>query len=156
MDINTVVLGVIDMTHKDRGHYAGKHPEDQKVNPEVTEAVKQTSSDGEISCAEAFRIAEDFNVPPGEVGFAIDSLEITMVKCQLGLYGYQPEKRIVKPAESVSDNLEEAIREALKEGRLPCRAAWDIAKSMGKRKMEISSACEALKIKISRCQLGAF
>ncbi|UCF83859.1 MAG: hypothetical protein JSV50_22335 [Desulfobacteraceae bacterium] len=144
------------MTHENKGHYAKKHPAHSKVKPEIAQAVKQRASDREISCAAAHKIAADLGVQPDEVGFGLDLLEIRIVKCQLGLYGFRPEKRVVKPAEGVSESLEGAIKESLIEERLLCTAAWDIAERFGIARMDVSSACEALKIKISSCQLGAF
>lgn len=144
------------MTHEDRGHYAKKHPADRKVKPEITQAVKQKSSDGEISCVAAHKIAAGLEVSPEEVGFGIDLLEVRIVKCQLGLFGYRPEKKVVKPAESVSETLEKTLKEATLDGRLSCSTVWDIAQRLGMAKMKISSACEALKIKLISCQLGAY
>lgn len=144
------------MTHRDRGHYARKHPDDREVDEKVAQAVKQHASEGEISCASAFQVAEDLEVPPEEVGFTIDVSEIRIVKCQLGLYGYRPKKKAIEPAESVPPNLEKAIRGSLLNDRLPCTASWKIAESQGLPKMAVASACEALGIKISPCQLGAF
>lgn len=144
------------MTHEDAGHYKKKHPSDREPKPEVVQAVKRKASNEEISCAAAHRIAEDTKTPPLEVGVAVDCLEIRLTKCQLGLYGYRPHKRIVKPAETVSNDLRDAIRESLVNGRLSCKAAWEIARDHGLSKMEVSSACEALKTKIFSCQLGAF
>ena len=144
------------MTYKDRGNYAGKHPEDRKVDEKVAQAVKEHASKDEISCASAFKIVKDLAVQSDEVGFTIDALEITIVKCQLGLYGYLPNKKVIKPAESVPPDLEKAIREAVVNDRLFCATSWEIAESYGLSKMEVSSACEALGIKISPCQLGAF
>jgi hypothetical protein len=133
-----------------------KHSPDKKVNEEVAAAAKARVKDGEVPCAVAFSIAEDMKVSPAEVGFTLDMVDIRVVKCQLGLYGYKPNKRIVKPAERVSPELEKAIRDALANGRLPCLHAWQIAERFGLRKMEVSSACETLGIKISACQLGSF
>ena len=144
------------MTHGDRGHYGKKHPPERKVSPELADALKQTVSKGEISCAAAFKIAADLKVSPAEVGFTIDSLEVTLVKCRLGLYGYKPQRKIVGPADTVSQDLKEAIRGAVVEGRLSCAASWEIADRFGMAKMDVSSACETLKVKISSCQLGAF
>ena len=144
------------MTHEDAGHYAKKHSAERNVNPEITEAVKQRASDGSLSCAAAHKTAVDLGVPPEEIGVGIDLLEMRIVKCQLGLYGYRPEKKVVKPAEAVSETLEGSIKESLVEGRLSCTTAWDIAKRLGISKMDVSSACEALKIKMVSCQLGAF
>jgi hypothetical protein len=144
------------MTHEDAGHYAKKHPAGRNVTPEITEAVRQRASDGAISCVAAHKIAVDLGVPPEEIGVGVDLLELRIVKCQLGLYGYRPEKKVVKPAETVSAALEGAIKESLVKGKLSCTAAWDIAKRHGVAKMDVSSACETLKIKMVSCQLGAF
>ena len=66
------------------------------------------------------------------------------------------QEKKVKPVDSVSPELEKAIREGLVDNRLPCEVAWEIAKKSGISKMDVSSACEALEIKISSCQLGTF
>lgn len=144
------------MTRKNKGHYAKKHPPDRKIDQKIVEALKEYISGGKISCAAAFRIVRDTKVSPSEVGFVIDVLEISIAKCQLGLFGYRPRKKIVRPANSVSSALEDAIRQALVKNRLSCAAAWEIAENFGLGKMEVTSACEALRLKISSCQLGAF
>lgn len=144
------------MTHEDKGHYAKKHPPHLKVNQEIASAVKVNSSENRISCTNAFKIVEKMGVKPSEVGFTIDSLEISLTKCQLGLYGYGPERKAIKPMENVSKDLEDAINSSLEDGRLACKSAWEIAKKFNIAKMDVSSACETLKIKIGSCQLGAF
>ncbi|MEW6669982.1 MAG: hypothetical protein AB1512_32630 [Thermodesulfobacteriota bacterium] len=144
------------MTAKDRGSYARKHPSGRKPGEEISRVVAERAKVSQIPCAVAFTVVEDLNVPPAEVGLAADVLEIAIVKCQLGLFGYQPEKRIVKPAASVLPALEAKIRQGLLNGRLPCATAWQIAEEFHVPKMEVSSACETLKIKVSPCQLGAF
>ena len=144
------------MAHKDKGSYSKKHPPDRKVNEQISGEVRARSSKGEIPCAVAFDIADRFRASPAEVGFTIDSLEITVTKCQMGLFGHGAKKMAIEPAETVSAELEETIRESLVDGRLPCAAAWAIAESLGLGKMDVSSACEALKVKISSCQLGTF
>jgi len=144
------------MTRKDKGRYAKKHPSDRKIDRTVAEAAKERILEGKISCAAAFQIVSDLKVSPAEVGFTIDCLEIPITGCQLGLFGYNPQKKTVNPADSVSSTLEEAIRQALVWDRLPCVAAWEIGERFGLGKMEVTSACEALKVKISSCQLGTF
>ena len=148
--------GVDLMARKDKGHYGKKHPSDRKIDQKLAEAVQDRISEGEIACAAAFKIVGDLEVSPLEVGFTIDVLEIRVTKCQLGLFGYNPPKGFVKPAESVSPGLEDAIRKALVNDRLSCAAAWEIAERLGIGKMDVTAACEALKIKISSCQLGTF
>jgi hypothetical protein len=144
------------MTHEDEGHFGKKHSPDRKVKEPVRAMVKAKVADGAMACAVAFEVAASLGIPPEEVGFTLDVLEVKVVKCQLGLFGYAPVKRIVKPAERVPPDLEKAIRGALVNGRLPCASAWALAEKRRLRKMEISSACETLGIKIGPCQLGTF
>ena len=144
------------MTHEDEGHYANKHPRDRKVAPEIAEAVKERAPEGSIACAAAFKVVGGLNVEPSEVGFTIDSLEIKITHCQMGIFGYPEGKRPIKPPESVPDDLKKAIEGSLVEGKLPCKRAWEVAEEFRIGKMDVSSACETLKVKVSKCQLGAF
>jgi hypothetical protein len=144
------------MASKDKGHYGAKHSGGTVVANEITEAVRKRSRQGALTCPLAFKIAGELAVLPGEVGRAMDLLEVNIVKCQLGLFGYSPVRKIVPPAQSVSDELEAALRKAMTDGRLPCAEAFRIAKEFKLAKIRVSSACEKLKIKISACQLGAF
>lgn len=91
-----------------------------------------------------------------EIGVAIDMLNINIAHCQLGLFGYDGKTKAVTPAESVSPQLEADIRAALVGNRLPCAAAWKIAEHSNLKRMDVCAACEALKIKVKPCQLGAF
>jgi len=144
------------MAQKDRGHYALKHAFNKKPNQRIAKAIREKVNNGELSCSNAFKIAKELGASPAEVGLTLDLLEIPVIQCQLGLFGHRPQKRIVKAAEVISTPLEEAIHRNLVKGRLPCPAAWEIAKSLMVSKMAVSMACESLKIKICNCQLGAF
>jgi hypothetical protein len=111
---------------------------------------------GEINCADATAIAENLRVDMLKVGETLDLLEIRLKRCQLGLFGFAGKKLIVEPAVKVSPELEKAIRGNLSDGRLSCLSAWKIADGMDLARMDVTSACEALKIKVKPCQLGAF
>jgi hypothetical protein len=144
------------MTHRDAGHYSNKHGPGDTPNPAVAEAVQEKARDGQIGCAQVFAVASEQGVSPADAGRTLDLLEIKLNKCQLGLFGYPSGKSIVEPADQVSPELESAIRSGLVSERLPCAAAWKIAEELNLRKMDVSSAAEALGIKIKPCQLGAF
>ena len=126
------------------------------IDAAIVEAVKKSSVNNELACADATAVAVTLNKPMLEVGLALDLLEVSITKCQLGLFGYYPQKRIVSPAQYITSELEQAIRERLVNGALPCDAAWEIAEKAALPKMKVASACEALKIKIKPCQLGTF
>jgi hypothetical protein len=144
------------MTREQGPKFSEKHAADTQMDPAVKQKVEDKIKNNEISCAVAFQIAEELKAAPAEVGKGIDLLDIRLVKCQLGLFGYRPGKKAIKPKSPQSRDLEEAIHLALVEKKLSCRAAWDIAHRFNVPKMAVSAACEALNIKIKPCQLGAF
>ena len=111
-----------------------------------------------ITCADAHRIALDKNLDPSVVGEAIDASEIRIVQCDLGLFGYNTAtNKMVKPAESVPDEIQKVIKEKLDtSGKLNCLLAWNIADEFNISRLDIANICEKLKIKINLCQLNAF
>jgi hypothetical protein len=144
------------MTHQDAGHYRAKHPIDTELDPKIAEAITQKTTDGRITCAAAHKTAAKLYVSPADVGVAIDLLEIRIKKCQLGLFGYGAQKNAVKPAQRVSPELQDAIKASLVNNRISCLSCWEIAERFGIDRIDISAACEALHVRISSCQLGAF
>jgi len=144
------------MTHEDAGHYKAKHAPGSSVDPDLEKAVREKVSENGITCAAAHKIAEAFAIDPLEVGKALDLMEIRLHKCQLGLFGYKPEKRIIKPAPHVSPALADRLRSASPEGRIACSAVWQVADQFGISRLETAAACEALDLKVTPCQLGAF
>lgn len=144
------------MTHEDANNYAAKHPPETELNPRIAEAVKKSAVEEKITCTAAHEIAAKMGVSPADVGATIDLLGIRINECQLGLYGYRPQRKIVKPAKEVSPSLEETINGRKKDNRISCLSCFEIAENLGIDRMEISAACEALKIKISPCRLGSF
>jgi hypothetical protein len=144
------------MTRKHEGHYTDKHGHDREINPEIAELAEKKASGKELSCVAAFRIVDDLDVEPSEVGATLDFLEIKIAKCQLGIFGHGKDKKVAKPMEHVPELLEKQIRENMINETLWCKNAWKIADGLRLPKMEITSACDSLGIKISPCQLGAF
>lgn len=136
--------------------FSDKYGPDAKPDPEIAKRIEKRGKNREISCAVAFDIAGELEVSPAEVGKAADLMEYRLVKCQLGLFGYWPEKAIVNPAQPEDKNIIDGIKNGLVDHRLPCETAWEIADRFRVRKMTVSAACEALGIKIKPCQLGAF
>ena len=141
---------------KKKGKYSEKRTGEKLLDPGLKNAIKEKIMDGSMPCAVAFIVSENMNVLPQEVGYAVDMMDIPISKCQLGLFGNLPFGKIVQRADSITPELEAAIRESLVDGRLSCSSSWEIAKRFFVTKMKVSSVCEALGIKISACQLGAF
>jgi hypothetical protein len=144
------------MTHEDAGHYAAKHPRGTELNAALAAEIEKRAAQATLTCAAAHAIAAALEVAPAEVGRCLDLMEIRLTKCQLGLFGYTPEKKIVSPAEQVAPGLAKVITAAMVDGRIACAAAWQIAAREGLKRLAMSAACEALKVKVKPCQLGAF
>ncbi len=125
---------------------------DEKIQKIIAEKVKNN----DLPCAVAFDISAQLGIAPADIGSYADANKLHLIKCQMGLFGYKPEKKIVKAADVVSPELETAIKAKLVNDRLPCNAAWMLAEKFEINKMEVSGACETLGIKIKPCQLGAF
>jgi hypothetical protein len=143
------------MTHEDAGHYAAKH-KGAKLNEKIAVKVREKMADDILSCGAAHVIAEELGVAASEVGITLDLLEVRIGKCQMGLFGYGEKKRIVKPADKVEPELQKEIESLLVDGRLPCKAAWELAKKFQIKRLDLANACEKLKIKINSCQIGSF
>ena len=134
----------------------GMTDSDGPLDAALKEAILQETDAGKLPCAKAFRIAETRQTTREEIGRWADRLDIRLNKCQLGLFGYTPDKKIIAPADHVDDTLREAIASASTSGRISCKQVWDIAAGLDIARMNVSSACEAMRVKITHCQLGAF
>ncbi len=144
------------MKKKSRQGYAAKHDASVKLDEALAEALKTEVEDGGISCRNAHAIAGRQNKSPREAGTVMDLLNLRIIRCQLGLFGYTPRKRIVKPAETIDPELAKALHAAQENGRIGCEAAWSIAARRQIPRLTVAETCEALNIKINDCQLGAF
>ena len=136
--------------------FSTKHGPNEKPDISIkNEILKQTKNE-KLPCAVAFEIAKVLQVSPEKVGKTADLMNFKLTKCQLGLFGYQPKKKIVHPQDNIKEDVKNAVSDALVQGRLSCKRAWDIASRLHVGKMTVSSSCEAMEIKITDCQLGAF
>jgi hypothetical protein len=147
------------MTHDEQGRYSKKETAAGEHDPRVLAAVERAAGGGGLACADAERLAADTGAGQGAIGAAADSREIKLVGCQLGLFGYETadgRHPAFGPAGTVAPGLERRLGEVLVDGRLPCAAAWAVAAELRIARIDVARAAEALRLKISRCQLGAF
>lgn len=144
------------MSCDSRSSFSSKHEAGSRVDPVIRQQLEAHAKNGEISCAVAFEVARICGTSPDKIGKNADLMELRLVKCQMGLFGYHPEKKKVTPSSEPDESVRNEISAHLIDGKLPCKSAWEIASRLNMRKMQISSVCETLGIKISNCQLGAF
>jgi len=136
--------------------YSDKHGDAVQIDEAVAGRVRSRAKNQELPCAVAFDIAADLECEPAKIGQTTDLLNYRLSKCQLGLFGYRPEKKIVKAALPSDPQLEAAIKNQATDGKITCKDAWEMAARFDISKMTVSAGCEALGIKIKPCQLGAF
>ena len=144
------------MDNGGKKQFSEKHGAAVKPNNAINNEVSKRAKNGELPCAVAFDIATELGVSPSAVGRTADLTNVKLIQCQLGLFGYKPKKKIVKPQGKANQDIGDAIRDRLVDGILPCKSSWDIAARFKVPRMTISAACEDVKIKIKECQLGAF
>jgi len=134
----------------------GTYTSFDQLDPELRACILDRTKERELPCAVAFQIVADRNVTAKEIGMYVDLLKIRLAKCQLGLFGYKPEKKIVKKQDHIPESLGKAIHLKTIDNRIACIDIWQIASELGVTKLSVSNACETLSVKIHSCQLGAF
>lgn len=140
----------------DKTKSTGPAIEPDAIDPAVKKRILDAAAGKGLACAVAMVLSQELAVKPEVIGGFADALQVRLIKCQLGLFGYAPKKKIVSAKPPESKALETAISETAVDKRLSCRAAWDIAARLNLPRMTVSSACEALAVKIIACQIGAF
>jgi hypothetical protein len=147
------------MAHEYSGKYATKHPPDTTLNKQIAEKIREKSPGSGLSCVTGEEISKELEVDMSAVGITADLLEIKIKRCQLGLFGYDKKPnhgKDIQAADTVSDEMKNALEETAENGAVTCAALWTIADRLGVKRKAVSAACETLNLKIRVCQLGAF
>jgi hypothetical protein len=142
--------------NKRSASFSEKHPAGTPVDPHIRKAVEAQTKDKRLGCDTAHRIARDLSVQPSQIGIALDLLNLKITRCQLGLFGYQPDAKPVHAAASVDPELAAELRGRALDSQISCLVCWQIANNRKMPRMAVANACEALELKIRPCQLGAF
>jgi len=113
-----------------------------------------------LPCAVAHYIAAVLKIDPIEIGKAATAAGIRLYQCQLGLFGYgrkgYSEYKIVGRRVEISGDVLDLIKADVVDGRISCAGLWKIADAAGIFRAEAGNAADAMGIKITPCQLGAF
>ena len=143
------------MAHQDKGHYADKH-QGKSIDPAISKRINSLADDGNLTCSAAHKIAKEVGISALEIGVQTDLMEFRISQCQLGLFGYFPEKKRINPDIEISKDLMAALDKANRDGKISCSKCWEISKALKIKKLDLGSACEKKGIRIKPCQLGAF
>jgi hypothetical protein len=126
----------------------------------VREMIALYPEKGKLPCAVAHYIAAYLSLDPVEVGKVATQADTKLYQCQLGLFGYgrkgKSEYKITGRKVEVDQEVIDLIKAHVTDGRISCARLWEIADSKGIIRAEIGNAADALGIKVTPCQLGAF
>jgi hypothetical protein len=127
---------------------------------ELQDRVRAAAHDGQLPCALAHKVADELGVMPEVLGAAAKEAGIRITRCQMGLFGYGPKGtpsyRVVRAADHCPEDLTAEAKAALVDSRLPCRAAWALAKRRGLTYRGMGDILEAPGLKVKPCKLGQF
>jgi len=130
------------------------------MTEEIKARVKSSLVNGQLPCTVTHVIAYEFDVKPLQVGQTANEMEVAISLCQLGCFGYGPKaegkSKILRPTTKKDEKLMDRLRSTVIEGSIPCLKLWQIAAEFGLERLAVSSAAEALGLKIGPCQLGCF
>jgi hypothetical protein len=130
------------------------------MHTELLEAMQERLEEGRLPCNQAFALALIVPADPSTVGAVANDNDIRISRCQLGLFGYGPKAegkhKIVHPMDKVPEKLAARLRATAHEQGLTCEQVWAVADALGYRRLEASSAVEAMGLKVTHCQLGCF
>jgi len=128
----------------------------------VTQKIKESglSSVGTASIREIKKLVDNIQKATGDkfirMEMGIPGLPPAQIGVEAEIEALRAGKASIYPDIWGFEDLKNEISDALVQGRLSCKSAWDIATRFNVHKMKISGACEAMGIRIKHCQLGAF
>jgi len=126
----------------------------------LQDRVRAAANDDQLPCALAHKLAGEWVVMPEALGAAAKEVGIRITRCQMGLFGYGPKGtpsyRVVRAADHFPEDLAVEAKAALVDGRLPCSAAWALARRHDLTYRRMGDVLEALGLKVKPCQLGQF
>jgi hypothetical protein len=128
----------------------------EDIDSVVARESEGTADEGRLACARALGVARRLGVAPGEIGDAANRLGVRIVDCQLGCFGSKKATHDDLDDAPIPQALAAEITASLVDGRLPCPAAFEVAKQLKIPPSQVGDAATKQQVKISGCQLGCF
>ena len=122
----------------------------------VAEKIKNSAPKGQLHCGMAFKIAEELTIDPRTVGDMANQLKVRIINCQLGFFSVEKATHEDLRGMAIAPQVAEEVKASLVDGKLPCKAAFQVARKLNAGRKLVGDTATKLKIKISECQLGCF
>ncbi|MBC7234690.1 MAG: hypothetical protein H5T69_02525 [Chloroflexi bacterium] len=134
---------------------------DEATKQRIIAMAEELAVNGELACADAHRIAAQLGISALEVSRVINrATQLRFFRCQLGLFGYGPKaegkSKIVRPAERIPEEIDEALSERVRENHISCADLWELADRFKYPRLQMGNIAEAKGLRVRPCQLGCF
>jgi hypothetical protein len=122
----------------------------------LADDLKSSAQNGRLPCPVAFRLAKESKVPLRTVGDLANGLKVRIINCQLGCFYVEKATHEDLAGVPFDPPLKQEVQDSLVDGKLPCKAAFQVAEKLRVSRKLVGDAATKLKIKIAECQLGCF
>lgn len=126
------------------------------TQPALEERVKAGLQQGYLPCPTAFGIARKLGVSLTAVGDAADRLGVRISNCQLGCFKVDKNLHEDLSTKTIKQKAIEAVAGFTAENPLTCLGAFQLAKRIGVKPIDVADAANARHVKIHSCQLGCW
>ncbi len=123
---------------------------------QLEDAVKVQLKDGYLSCAAAFKIAKESQVPKVAVGVMIDKLGFRVTNCQIGCFKVDKTIHDKSAHADLDDGIFSRLNALKENNELTCTSVFYLAQQLESIPMAIADAANLRNMKIHNCQLGCF
>lgn len=142
---------------KTRAEIRAQYPANEAADQAIAAKLEVASNaDKRIACRAVHDIANEIKCSPSKVGQTADLIEVRINRCQLGLFGRKDSNIQLLSKGDISQEISTVIEAAVSNGKIACLVCWQIADKLNLSRLEMGAVCDALEVKVSPCQLGAF
>jgi len=128
----------------------------KEVLSQLEDMVTASLQDGNLSCAAAFKIAQDARAPKIAVGEITDRLGIRITNCQIGCFKVDKIIHDNLDRKKIDDKIITMLEALRKNNELTCANVFELALKLKVTPMAIADVANLRNLKIHRCQLGCF
>lgn len=122
----------------------------------LEQQVKSALQQGCLPCPAAFVIARKLGVKQIAVGNAADRLGVRISNCQLGCFKVEKNLHEDLNGKTINEKAAAALNSFTDAAPLTCLGAFQLARRIGVRPIEIADAANLRHMKIHNCQLGCW
>ena len=142
---------------KTRAEIRAQYPANATPDKAIAAKIDATANtDKRIACRAAHEISKELKCLPLKVGQTADLMEVRINRCQLGLFGRSNRAAVEFSEKDVTQEIKAAVESVMSDGKIACDDSWQLADQLNLSRLEMGALCDALDIKVSSCQLGAF